>query len=165
MLCARSGIGRCQRESGGFSVDADVCESGGVRTFGWPFPFVERSWDDIAEFLAGIASSHEQFTHMANVAESVLSEGAAGTLAGRTSMHDIIVVPRPVPEPPYEVVAVRAPGSLRSPSKGMVLIEHLSLTGRNDVIERPTDEAVALFWRFMIEKFGVQPRGAPRPKA
>jgi hypothetical protein len=31
------------------------------------------------------------------------------------------------------------------------------MTGRSNRIERPVDEAVPLFWRFMIEKFGVGP--------
>jgi hypothetical protein len=34
---------------------------------------------------------------------------------------------------------------------------HLSLTGRNDRIERPIAEAIPLFWRFVIEKFGITP--------
>ncbi|MFC7597545.1 hypothetical protein ACFQU3_19675 [Terrabacter sp. GCM10028922] len=72
-------------------------------------------------------------------------------------MHDLIVVAAPIPEPPYGVVAVRAPGSPRRPREGHVLIEHLSVTGHDDKIERPVAEAVPLFWRFMIEKFGVAP--------
>jgi len=66
-------------------------------------------------------------------------------------MHDLVVVSVRIPEPPYGV-AVRAPGSLRSPRDGHVLIEHMSVTGHDDRIERPVAEAVALFWRFMIEK-------------
>jgi hypothetical protein len=38
-----------------------------------------------------------------------------------------------------------------------VLIEQQSLTGHDDRIERLASEAVPLFWRFMIEKFGVHP--------
>jgi hypothetical protein len=53
---------------------------------------------------------------------------------------------------------VRSPSSLTPPIADKVRIEHLSVTGRNDRIERPVDESVALFWRFMIEKFGVHPR-------
>jgi len=89
----------------------------------------------------------------------VLDCDAAERLAAYTSMHDLIVVDVPIPDPPYGVVAVRAPGSIRSPRSGHVLIEEMSLTGNNDRIERPVDEAVALFWRFMIEKFGVSPTG------
>jgi hypothetical protein len=39
------------------------------------------------------------------------------------------------------------------------LIEQQSLRGHDDRIERPAGEAVPLFWRFMIEKFGVHPAG------
>jgi len=60
-------------------------------------------------------------------------------------MHDLVVVSVPIPEPPYGVVAVRAPGSLRSPRDSHVLIEHMSVTGHDDRIERPVAEAVALF--------------------
>lgn len=77
-------------------------------------------------------------------------------------MHDLIVVPTPIPEPPYGVVVVRAPGSIREPAMGFVRIEHLSTTGHDDVIDRPVIDAVPLFWRFMIEKFGVDP-GAREP--
>ena len=44
---------------------------------------------------------------------------------------------------------------MRPPPAGMVAIEHTSLTGRTDHVERPVGEAVPLFWRFMAEKFGV----------
>ena len=48
-------------------------------------------------------------------------------------------------------------GYLRPPA------QRVTHTGRNDCIERPATEAVGLFWRFMIEKFGVHPTpsGAP----
>jgi len=39
---------------------------------------------------------------------------------------------------------------------GAVLIEHLFATG-HDRIVRPDSEAVALFWRFLIERFGIEP--------
>jgi hypothetical protein len=70
-------------------------------------------------------------------------------------MHDLIVVALPLPEPPFDVIAVRAPGSLREPPSGEVLIEHLAPTGRDERISRPAAEAVPLFWRFVIEKFGL----------
>lgn len=71
-------------------------------------------------------------------------------------MHDLVVVDTPIPEPPFEVVVVRTPGSLHPPRAGKVLVEHVSLTGHDDRIERPVAEAVPLFWRFMAEKFGVR---------
>jgi hypothetical protein len=71
-------------------------------------------------------------------------------------MTDLIVAARPISEPPVEVVIVRL-------QWGTVTIEHVSHNGRNDKISRPASEAVRLFWRFMIEKFGVHPTpsGAP----
>src|ERR1700743_3587992 len=104
-----------------------------------------------------MTAEYPQYAHMAAIAHSVLDEGAADLLAGCTSMHDIMVVPRPIMDPPYDLVAIRAPGSMRPPSDGHVFIEPLPTTGRNDRMERPVADAVPLFWRFMIEKFGAHP--------
>ena len=71
-------------------------------------------------------------------------------LAGLTFMTDLVVVTRPVPEPPMDEVIVRW-------QWGFVEIEHVAHTGRNDKIRRPADQAVRLFWRFMIEKYGIHP--------
>jgi hypothetical protein len=76
-------------------------------------------------------------------------------------MYDIMVVATPTPQTPFDLVAVRSPGSAHPSHSGLVLIEHLTVTGNNDRIERPTGEAVPLFWRFMIEKYGVSPAVPP----
>jgi hypothetical protein len=34
-------------------------------------------------------------------------------------------------------------------------VEHLSSTGFNDSIDRPPADAVRLFWRFVLEKYGI----------
>lgn len=135
-----------------------------MHTHGWPAPFTASPWEEIAEFLEGMAQRHPEFGHMAAIASSVLASGAAGQLAGCTSMHDLIVVTMPIPEPPYDVIAVRAPGSLRPPLTGHVLIEHLSCTGHNERIERSAAEAVSLFWRFVTTKYGLHPRPLARPE-
>jgi hypothetical protein len=85
----------------------------------------------------------------------------ADQLAGTTAMHDLIVLPVPVPDPPCGIIAVRAPDSV--PFPGHVVIEHLSCTGRNDRIERPAADAMPLFWRFMITKYGIRPPASPGP--
>jgi hypothetical protein len=132
-----------------------------MRTLGYPYPFRAVPWVKICEFLGGMAANHPEFRHMAAIADSVVISGSTDLLAGTTSMHDLIVVSTPIPEPPYDVVAVRAPGSIVSPKTGEVLIEHLSVTGHNDRIARPTVEAVPLFWRFIMEKYGVGPVRPP----
>jgi hypothetical protein len=72
-------------------------------------------------------------------------------------MHDLLVVPRPIAPPPYDVIRVCSPSSLRPVPPGGVIIEHLAATGNNERISRPADESVSLFWRFVIEKFGIVP--------
>ena len=126
-------------------------------THGQTQPFRARDWNGIHRTMDAMATEHEEFRHMEAIVRSVLDSDAADRLAGYTSMHDLIVVDVPIPEPPYGVVAVRAPSSLHPPPDGQVLIEEMSVTGHNDRIERPVAEAVPLFWRFMIEKFGVAP--------
>ena len=116
-------------------------------------PFRPRSWIEILEDFEG----RLDLRHMSAIVESVLASSRADDLAAITSLYDLIVVPRPVPDPPFGVVVVRSPVSMRPPSPGLVRIEHLSVTGHDDVIERAAAEAVPLFWRFMIEKFGVHP--------
>ena len=133
----------------------------GVRTHRWPYPFPQRPWVEIDIFLGDMADRYAEFRHISDIVKSVRASDQTQALAGCTSMHDLIVVATPIPEPPHGVVAVRAPGSLREPGAGLVRIEHLSVTGHDDVIDRPVAEAVPLFWRFMIEKFGVDPGADP----
>ena len=121
--------------------------------------FRVREWADIRSFLAEMAARNPSLGYLVDIVDSVLVGERASALCATTSMHDLIVSTMPVPDPPFGVIAVRAPGSVRPPSDGNVLIEHLSVTGHNDRIERPAAEAVPLFWRFAIEKFGTQPPG------
>jgi hypothetical protein len=96
---------------------------------------------------------------MADIVSSVIESQSTENLAACTSMHDLIVAPTPIPEMAYDIVAVRSPGSLhRAPPDGSVLIEHLTVSGQNDRLERPIAESVPLFWRFMIDKYGVHVR-------
>jgi len=97
--------------------------------------------------------------HMLAIASSVRAADVAKELAACTisHKHDLIVRPLPPVDPPFDVVAVRSPDSLALVRTGTVVVEHLSTTGHDDRIERPVAEAVPLFWRFMIEKFGISP--------
>lgn len=129
-----------------------------MRTLGWVTDFRPRPWPEIRSFLAEVAEQNIDFQYLVDIATSVIESGHQDELAACTSMHDIVVALRPVGEPPLEVVWIRAPDSIRrAPKPGHVRIEDQSLPGRDDDLQRPADEAVALFWRFMIEKFGVAP--------
>lgn len=121
----------------------------------WPHPFRPIPWPDLAARYRALADEHPAFEHMADVVDSVRAHNLDAHLLACTSMHDLVVAAAPVPErPPIEVVVVRAPSS-GEVGVGGVLIEHRSVTGRDDRIHRPAGEAVALFWRFMTEKFGL----------
>lgn len=123
----------------------------------WANRFDEVAWGEIASRFHAMAAQHPEFRYMADIVDSVRVCGGEGRLAGLTSMHDLVVAVRPVPEsPPIEVVVVRSPSSGYAGASG-VLIEHRSITGHDDRVFRGSDEAVPLFWRFMIEKFGVEP--------
>jgi hypothetical protein len=118
----------------------------------WAYPFGERPWSEILALLGGMAANYPEFRYMVDVIDS----GADHLLAGNTSMHDLMVVPHPVRAQVRDMIVVRGPGSLRPAAAGQARIEHLSSTGHNDSIERPSSEAVALFWRFVIEKYGIR---------
>lgn len=135
------------------------------RSFGWPHRFLSRPWDELVGSYADLTERNPAFAVMRDVVESVRRSGVEDLLAATTSMHDLLVVDRPVPEPPMEVVVVRAPGSLHPAPRGLVRVQHLSHTGRNDVVDRPPEEAVALFWRFVREKLGVTPTPGPATSA
>ncbi|WBB54339.1 hypothetical protein [Verrucosispora sp. WMMD573] len=123
----------------------------------WRYRFEEVPWRDIEVRFRDLVRRYPDFQHMADIVESVITCDGAARLAALTSMHDLVVAARPVPdEPPIEVVVVRSPSSGRVGPDG-VLIEHRTVSGRDDVITRPSADAVPLFWRFMIEKFGVAP--------
>ncbi|WP_433161586.1 hypothetical protein [Kribbella sp. CA-247076] len=124
----------------------------------WTYPFGERSWTDVRSFLGGMAALDSNFQYLIDVVDSVLDSGASEHLAVGTAMHDLMVTPHPVDPPVSDLVVVRAPSSLRpAAAAGHVRIERLSGSGRNDSIDRPSSEAVPLFWRFVIEKYGIRP--------
>lgn len=131
-----------------------------MRGFGWQHPFRERTWADVRSFLNEVSWLGDEGRYLLDIVDSVVSSGADEVLAVTTSMHDLVVTPRPPPEPPLDVLIVCAPGSLRTHPAGTVRIEHLSVNGRSTEIERPAGEAVRLFWRFLQVEFGLQRRVA-----
>ena len=137
----------------------------GPARLGWPYRFVEQSWADVSLFEREVWGNDSGGRYLLDIIDSVLVSGVADELAVTTSMHDLLIVGRPVPDPPMDVLFVRAPGSLRAPTLGHVLIEYKANSGRNTVIERPVEEAVRLFWRFVEEKFGVRAARSDGPPA
>lgn len=124
--------------------------------FGWHSAFIEQEWADVRSFIAGLAWENHEGDYLLDIIDSVVAAGADQVLSLTTSMHDLVVTPKPPTEPPLDVVIVCAPSSMRSHVSGTVRIEHLSVMGKNTEVVRPVDEAVALFWRFVEIEFGVR---------
>ena len=122
---------------------------------GWQHEFRERSWTELLNLHAPIWAKASEGQYLVEIIESVIASGRSDDLPVTSSMLDLVVVGRPVPEPPMDVLVVRAPGSLHPPTRGCVLIEYEAVSGINTRIERPATDAVPVFWRFVAEKFGV----------
>ena len=91
---------------------------------------------------------------MVDLAESIRHPPVADEFAGATSMHDLIVAIAPANEPPFEVLRIR--GASRP---GIVRIEHESLTGHDDAVERPVADVLPLFWA--VRQLQVRYRAGP----
>jgi hypothetical protein len=89
---------------------------------------------------------------MLDLAKSISNEGASEQLGAHTSMHDLVVTALPASDGYVDHVRVHL-----DLDHGLVRIEHVASAGGQDTIERPSNEILPLFWRFMIEKFGVRP--------
>jgi hypothetical protein len=118
--------------------------------------FTAIAWTDIAARFNHVARGRPEFQYMADITASVLDWQAADRLAGLTSMDDLVVTALPIPQSPIDTVVVRSPSSGYVGAEA-VLIEHRSQAGDDEWVVRPSGQAVALFWRFMTEKFGVRP--------
>ncbi|MEZ5379686.1 MAG: hypothetical protein R2733_24530 [Acidimicrobiales bacterium] len=128
-------------------------------TFGWRHEFRERRWEDVSEILERVNWEDEQADYLLEIIGSVVNAGADRLLAITTSMHDLVVAPKPISAPPLDVVLVAAPGSLRRHAKSTVRIDHIAVNGPDTEITRPAADAVPLFWRFMRVEFGLSTVG------
>lgn len=134
----------------------NMAEESIVQSLAWLHEFKARSWSDMVDFYEDMTTRMPAFEYLVDIVRSIDASPNEHHLAATTSMHDLLVVDTPIPGPPIEVLRVSAPaGSMLPARDGWVAIEHLSHSGRNDRIERPVAEAVPLFWRFVLEKFGI----------
>ncbi|GAB1693492.1 hypothetical protein [Krasilnikovia sp. M28-CT-15] len=117
------------------------------------------AWDVIAGRFEEYTTGSPKYRFMCEVVDSIRS-CAADRLAGFTSMHDLAVTTTPVPvRGPVDVIWVRPQPAATAVTAGSpeVLIEHCAASGLDERIVRPGNDAVRLFWRFAIEKYGVHP--------
>ncbi len=123
---------------------------------GWQTSIPPGLWDERLREYEEAVDRGLPLEHVVDIVRSVIESGRAAELGSTVSHFDLIVAAAPGDSPPFDVVAVRTFG-VRPPRTGWVRIDHVSLTGHDDSIERPIDESVRLFWRFVIEKFGIEP--------
>jgi hypothetical protein len=113
--------------------------------------FSVRPWNDIESFYAGLLEGGATFVEpLLRLTRSIITEGASEALAAHTSMHDLVVTTTPVSTQPDWLRVSLEPG-------GKVKIEHEQHTGPGDMIVRDESDALPLFWRFAIEKWGIHP--------
>jgi hypothetical protein len=116
-------------------------------------PFRVKPWADIVAFYDDLLRGGATFVEpMLALSRSVILESATEQIGGHTSMHDLVVTSLPVTAPPLDYVRVSL-----VPWTERVIVRHESATGHSDAIERPTADLLPVFWRFMIEKYGVHP--------
>lgn len=118
-------------------------------------PFKPRPWEQVQAEFREAAAREPRLRHVADIVDSVVRCGKTGELAVCTSMHDLVVARRPLSDPPLDVLHVSAPGSQNVLLPDEVRIDHLATTGHDERIHRPVADAVPLFWRFVLEKFGI----------
>jgi hypothetical protein len=116
------------------------------------------TWDEVAERVRDFTEPNPKFRFLVDVIDSIRECGGEERLAGIWTLDGLVVTPLPIPdEPPIQEVILSLPGMGWGPTGDEVVIEHRAISGHDDRIVRSSTEAVPLFWRFMIEKFGIAP--------
>jgi hypothetical protein len=122
---------------------------------GWEWPFLKQPWADLATEYRELVEQIPQLAPMLAVIESVIENQMADRLSATTSLRDLVVTASPASEPPIDIIIVRSFISMYPPAPGEVSIDHIATSGRSEHIARPVDEVLPLFWRFVLEKYGL----------
>ncbi len=120
-------------------------------------PFRGRPWEEIREWYAALGWPELQ--PLVDVVDSILACGGAERLVATTSMHDLWVarLVDGAAASSVDLIKVCSAISMRPVRRGEVLVVHTSHSGQEEEISRPVIEAVPLFWRFVVEKWGLEP--------
>lgn len=123
------------------------------RLRGFPWAIEHDDWDVLLQRYAE-APPLIRDSAVADVVRSIAASPARSNLRYNTSMWDLIVAQAPGVPAPVDAVKVS------TPNFPAVVVEHLPNVGGADRIERPREDAVRLFWRFIKEKYGIDGRSA-----
>ena len=106
---------------------------------GFPHAFHSTPWADILERTVRDTS----LSYLTPLVQSIVASTAASQLAGALWVNQLAVAEAPVRDAPLDMLTVSAVQEGDEVTR--VNIVHMTVTGRNDAIERPLDDAVALF--------------------
>ena len=124
---------------------------------GWQYAIPRREWTDLLGEYRNAAESVPTLAPLLVIIESVIENQMQDQLAATTSMWDLVITTAPAGEPPLDVIVVRSAVSMSPPPAGEVRIEQLATSGLKEEVTRPVAEVLPLFWRFVLEKYGLQP--------
>lgn len=124
---------------------------------GWRYPIRAREWTDLLDEYRSAVDSLPTLAPLVSIIESVLQNQMQDQLVATTSMWDLVITTAPPGEPPLDVIVVRSTVSMRPSPPGEVRIEHFATSGLKEEVDRPVAEALPLFWRFVVEKYGLHP--------
>ncbi len=129
----------------------------GVLKDGHVPPFRSLPWEEIRDWYAELGWPAVE--PLVAVVHSVLQCGGAERLVATTSMHDLWVA-RMVDggaASAVDVIKVCSASSMYPVGRGEALVVHTAPSGQEEAVSRPASEAVPLFWRFVSEKWGIEP--------
>ncbi|PKQ24495.1 MAG: hypothetical protein CVT65_02825 [Actinobacteria bacterium HGW-Actinobacteria-5] len=124
---------------------------------GWQYPIVKREWTDLLDEYRSAAENLPALAPLVSIIESVIQNQMQDQLAATTSMWDLVITTAPPGEPPLDVIVVRSSVSMNPPRSGEVRIEQFATSGLKEELTRSTAEVLPLFWRFILEKYGLKP--------
>jgi hypothetical protein len=116
--------------------------------------FVARDYEEVRGWLTTVFAQDSPGRYAVEVLDDAIATQLDAVVSLTTSMHDLVFSPSPV-GPVHDAVIVRAPGSLHSPHSGNVRVDVVRSNGETTSIERPSAEALAVFWATMRDAFGV----------
>jgi hypothetical protein len=116
-----------------------------------PVPFSITPWAELERFYEDLVDEGmENIEPLLAIVRSVVAEGASASLSAHTSMHDLVVTTTPLSTTPDTL-------RISASDDRQIRIDHRKPTGPGDSIERLGSDALPLFWRFTIEKWGIHP--------
>ena len=116
--------------------------------------FLARDYEEVRDWLATVFDAGSAGQYLIDVLDDAIAADLSGVVSLTTSMHDLVFSPTPV-DNEVEAVIVRAPGSLHSPRSGNVRVDVVRSNHETTRIERPSADAIAVFWAAMRDSFGV----------